>query len=367
MGLRFEEDLRAGVTGQDRLPSWFSNLLPEGRLRQLVEQALAFSDSESRDMAGELKLVAALGNDLPGAVRLVLRDDLSPSEWDAPARVVQNVMELPPALRFSVAGVGLKFSMLRDGAQFVVPASDVLGDWIVKFPDRQFAALPQNEFGVMSLAREVGIDVPEIRLVDRDQVEALGDAVWGGERFAYAIKRFDRAAGGRIHTEDLAQVRGYYPGDKYRGAYETVGNLFFRGRDENSLVEFTRRLVFNVLVGNSDAHLKNWSLIYPDGRIPTIAPAYDIVSAAPYPRGLLTRDLALTFDGSRDSHGVNLNSIGRLERKLGLRDGILQDVARETAIRSLAAFADIPSELDSLPEMKKAIGTHIQQSISQFT
>lgn len=133
----------------------------------------------------------------------------------------------------------------------------------MKLPDVRYADVPTNEFATMKLARAVGIDVPDVVLVHRDELPALPAHAWPcSEELAFAIARFDRAPDGqRIHIEDLAQVRGFYDHAKYTGSFETVGALIYRNRDVDSLREFVRRLTFNVLVGNGDAHLKNWSLI----------------------------------------------------------------------------------------------------------
>jgi len=109
-----------------------------------------------------------------------------------------------------------------------------------------------------------------------------------------------------------------YPEAKYQGTFETVAAIAYRGHDLRSLREFTRRLAFSVLVGNGDAHLKNWSLIYPDKRVPTLAPAYDIVSTPFYREsGDGHEDLGLKFAGTRRFDHVGPESFARLERRLG--------------------------------------------------
>ncbi len=120
-----------------------------------------------------------------------------------------------------------------------------------------------------------------------------------------------------IHIEDLAQVRNVYPDAKYTGNYETVAALVYRGHDIEALREFTRRLAFNILISNGDAHLKNWSLIYRDPRIPTLSPAYDLVSTAAYRK---TADgpesLGLKFGGKHRFDTVTLDTFFRLQQKL---------------------------------------------------
>ncbi|MGC4854619.1 type II toxin-antitoxin system HipA family toxin [Micromonospora sp. DT4] len=233
-----------------------------------------------------------------------------------------------PGLRFSLAGVAMKFSMLKIQDRLTLPARGMGGDWIVKLPDNRFRDVPRNEFAMMSLARAAGIDVPDIALVARADVDdRLPPSVWStGEEYAYAIRRFDRGVGrGLVHIEDLAQVRNVYPDRKYLGNFETVASLIYRRRDTEALREFARRLAFSVLISNGDAHLKNWTLIYRDPRVPTLAPAYDLVSTGPYDLGDRPEDLGLKFGGSRAFHRISLGTFRRLEERLSAKNAGLDD------------------------------------------
>lgn len=180
---------------------------------------------------------------------------------------------------------------------------------------------------MMRLAQEVGLDVPEIKLVHRDLLADIPAHLWPpNEDRAFAIKRFDRMANGqRVHIEDLAQVRGKYPEAKYEGSFETVAALMYRGHDRASLIEFAKRLAFNILIGNGDAHLKNWSLLYKDPRIPTISPAYDLVATAIYRPLGEPEDLGLKFGGSRRFEAVSLQNFDNLQKKLRVTDALLPE------------------------------------------
>ena len=243
-----------------------------------------------------------------------------------------------------------------------MPAHGEGGDWIVKTPDAGFRDVPLNEFAMMRLAGAVGIDVPEIMLVPRDHVDSrLPASVWPeNEEFAYAIRRFDRDEyRGRIHIEDLAQVRDVYPEQKYKGNFETVASLIYRGRDTESLLEFTRRLAFSVLIGNGDYHLKNWSLIYRDSRVPSLAPAYDLMSTAYYFIGERVEDLGLKFGGSKDFHRVTLTTFRRLQERLGVRGVDLAGCATDTVERTLAEWPHHAHLLDRAPRLQEAVGQSI--------
>src|SRR5436853_3301748 len=78
------------------------------------------------------------------------------------------------ALRFSLAGVQLKFSAVMEASGgLTIPAHGVGGSWIVKLPSTQFPAVPENEYVMLELARAVGITVPEIRLVPVSDIRSL--------------------------------------------------------------------------------------------------------------------------------------------------------------------------------------------------
>lgn len=334
LGLIFEERPTAVHTASVRLPPWFSNLLPEGRLRDWI------AGERNVNPQREMELLAQVGHDLPGAVRIVHEDE-DPDCAGAPGDEIYPYSEEGwhdlPGLRFSLAGVAIKFSMVKSGDRLTLPAYGRGGDWIVKLPDRRFRDVPRNEFAMMSLARSVGIEVPEVILVTRDQVdERLPAGIWPeGEPYAYAIRRFDRDGDRRlVHIEDLAQVRNVYPERKYSGNFETVASLIYRRRDLGALKEFARRLTFSILISNGDAHLKNWSLIYRNPRVPTLSPAYDLVSTGPYDLGGRPEDLALKFGGTRDFHGVSISTFRRLEARLGARGAELADCVADVVSRT---------------------------------
>lgn len=207
-----------------------------------------------------------LGRDLPGALTVTPSDE---GEWleepsDNPSANDSTTGIAQESLRFSLAGVQLKFSAIRNNhGGLTIPAKGVGGEWIVKLPSQQFAGVPENEFSMMTLARLVGIDVPAIDLVDTSAIANLPDGVERLGPKAFVIERFDRA-GGPVHIEDFAQVFDVYPEKKYQKAgFRNLLSVVAAESDHRDVAEFIRRLTFNVLIGNGDMHLKNWSLIGP--------------------------------------------------------------------------------------------------------
>ncbi|NQZ33255.1 MAG: HipA domain-containing protein, partial [Oceanospirillaceae bacterium] len=172
----------------------------------------------------------------------------------------------------------------KDGRYNLSNSGD-LGDWIIKTPSTKHKYVPLNEFTAMSLAALVGVDIPEIKLVNLDTLDNLPQINLPDERLAFAIKRFDRNGNERIHMEDFAQILVKYPHEKYNSAnYENIGKILYdySGDALADVQQFARRLLVNILLANGDAHLKNWSLIYPDMITPRLSPAYDILTTNVY-------------------------------------------------------------------------------------
>lgn len=111
------------------MPAWFSNLLPEGRLRELIAREQGVSTQR------EIDLLVRIGGDLPGAVEVIPDSGACVIEgFERASDVPVNIPEPSGRLRFSLAGVGLKFSMRQEGDRLVLPAHGESGDWIVKIP-----------------------------------------------------------------------------------------------------------------------------------------------------------------------------------------------------------------------------------------
>ena len=147
----------------------------------------------------------------------------------------------------------------------------------------------------------VGINIPEIKLVELDRLDNLPQINLPDEKFAFAIKRFDREENSRIHMEDFAQVLVKYPHEKYNSAnYEQIGRILydFSGDGLSDAQQFARRLLVNILLANGDAHLKNWSLLYADQVTPRLSPGYDIVTTNVYIDG--ERQYALNLGKTKD-------------------------------------------------------------------
>jgi serine/threonine-protein kinase HipA len=342
-----------------RVPPFFSNLLPEGHLRTyLAEQAGVKPESE-------FFLLAVLGADLSGAVTVTpLTADGHPVDLQKDDEQGGDKRRNDGVLRFSLAGVQLKFSAIMEASGgLTIPAHGVGGSWIVKLPSTQFQSVPENEYVMLALARAVGITVPEIRLVPISEIQGLPEAAARMQGKALVVQRFDRAAGERIHMEDFAQVFGLFPDDKYgHRSYANIAAVLWAETGEGGTYEFVQRLVFSVLIGNGDMHLKNWSLLYPDGRTPVLSPAYDFVATFPY---IPNDKLALSFGGSQSLNEITVDQVRRFTDTARLPASPVWEIVREMVDRTAAAWKTLDQK-DLLPsEMRKAIEKQIHAVIAK--
>ncbi len=336
---------------QTQIEPFFSNLLPEGALRDYLARRAGIKSVR------EYLLLAQLGGDLPGAIKAVPVEarDAAPAEMDEAGVVA----EAKRALRFSLAGVQLKFSALKNRGKnggLTIPVSGMGGDWIVKLPSARHPDVPENEFAAMSLAAKLGIEVPEIDLVPLEAIDGLPDGITRYGASAYAIRRFDRTDTGPVHIEDFAQVFGVYADDKYENAsYRQILSVLAIEADEASAVEFIRRLTYSVLIGNGDMHLKNWSLIYPDQRRPILAPAYDLLSTIAY---IPEEDSALKFHRSRAWETFTYLELEAIAGRARLPSHLVISTAKETVERFDTLWEQEKTHLPFSGEVIAAIDKH---------
>lgn len=335
---------------QTRLIPFFSNLLPEGPLRDYLAKR-----AQVKEMR-EYLLLEALGHDLPGAV--TIRADGNRMDEDAASAPTRADNSGP--LRFSLAGVQLKFSAIeRASGGLTIPVGGEGGHWIVKLPSIRFEGVAANEFSMMRLAAANGLDVPEVRLVPLDRLEGIPEDVGRFKEDAYAVRRFDRTPNGRVHIEDFAQVFDAYPERKYGGAsYASIAKVLWIETRDADVEEFIRRLVFNTLIGNADMHLKNWSLIYRDGRTPQLAPAYDFVATTGY---IGDPKLALTLGRTKRMANIGLDHVGYMAARAGIPERWARTTARDAADRFRQVWA---REAANLP-LAAAVRAEIERLLAE--
>lgn len=348
------------------VPTWFSHLLPEGYLRSAVSAALGTKPQR------EFPMLVRIGeDDLPGAVRVIMSDepDVGDPLIDEFHTHENDDSDDDPVLKFSLAGVQPKFSVILDSVRgLTIPTRGQAGDYIVKLPDGRpgFEQVPEAELGSLKLAEAIGINTPEARLVDVNKIKGLPRWAASNSGKALAVKRFDRLPHGqRVHAEVFAQILDVPTANdrlKYtRANLETVASITMALCGPSAAMEVIDRIVLNILLGNGDAHLKNWAVVYPDGFNAELSPAFDILPTVLF---IKNDDLGMKLGGSRSFVAVTQGSFTRLAGKLGFDNS---EVQRRVASAvgaisnhwpileeylSAERFAEITKRRDNLPLFK---------------
>ena len=334
-------------------PSYFQNLLPEGHNRERLALERRCSPDD------EFQLLAAAGHDLMGAIEVepvpmaggipdTVRhwhtalglDVLEPGFVESP---VEDAAALP--------GVVTKFSAVQDGRRYVVKRHGAAGSFILKLPSTRHPDLVANEAAGYQLCAALGLDCAEAQVISRADAD-LPEQLPFDE--ILAVRRFDRNANGqRIHMEEFAQVLQVEPKRKYgQGLMTDYPNMLrvldrLSSRPAQDVQEFVKRFVAFILMGNVDAHLKNWALIYPDGITPRLAPLYDPVCVTALFESVPPLDYAINRAIDTTLRAFDIHQLEALLKTAGLqRVSRLVSIAKQTV---KLAQADWPAVLESAP------------------
>lgn len=267
--------------------SFLDGLLPEDEPRRLIAQDLGLRADDTFGLAG------ALGRDCAGA--LVIQPDSDPPPPPATTltaeplseneiqRLVENLRGAPlgvdQRVRISLAGVQEKLLLTRlpDGS-WGRPVDGTPSTHILKPEIREYPHTVENEAFCMRLAKNLGMEVADI------------DTITVGGRRLLVVSRYDRIitpAGEveRIHQEDFCQATGMLPAQKYEQdsgpSLRRIARILSEAHPD-SLESLLRAVTLNVLIGNGDAHAKNFSLLHDRNGALRLAPLYDLLSTLMY-------------------------------------------------------------------------------------
>lgn len=285
----------------DAVRAFFSGILPDDIIRHRLAKYLGVSEKNP------FALLEAIGGECAGALSLYPEGDVPPIEKKEDVRILDDhdlgeILELlkrrpmlagDDGLRLSLAGAQDKIAVgIRGGKITIIsgtsPTTHILKPVIADIKDSV-----HNELFCMRLAQKMGIRTPntEIR--------------WLGETPYFLVERYDRVknkAGHitRLHQEDFCQASGIMPDVKYeREGGPNIAQcqeIIIRSsaRPAVDLLDLVNRIIFNYLIGNADAHGKNFSLLY-SGDKPVLAPAYDLLCTAAYKD--ISRKMAMKIGG----------------------------------------------------------------------
>ena len=223
----------------------------------------------------------------------------------------------------TVTGVQKKLSLhLSQESESRLTMVGYPSGFILKPQTQEYNSLPENENLIMTMAEICGIKTTEHALVKIDN------------EYAYITKRMDRTNGQLLAMEDFCQLSDRLTEDKYKSSYERCGKIIrqYSSNTGVDLTEFFLRLVFCFLVGNSDMHLKNFSLIEtsPCSRIFQLSPAYDLLSvhlAMPDDK----EQMALTINAKKSN--IKVSDFIRLAQNIGVNENAAKKIINSVIVK----------------------------------
>ena len=340
--------LQSEVFSGKKARPFFAGILPEERPREKIAEILGISDTN------DFAMLERIGGECAGAVSL-LPEGVAPTDpKNARHRELtepelrQLIAELPSrplmvgkyGLRLSLAGAQDKLPIIVHNNRICLPLGGTPSTHILKPEPDRFPGLAANEIFCMTLAQAVGLNTPntEYRLI--------------GKKSCILVQRYDRATDEegrttRIHQEDFCQALGFPPERKYQvEGGPTLSDCISLLRDWSTvpvldIPSFINGLIFNVLIGNADAHGKNYSLLYSGGER-RLSPYYDLVSTLAWPG--LSKNLAMKIGGCESVNAFTIGEWKKMAKKAGLGWPMIRERMAESCHSVLNELGEVQAQ-----------------------
>ncbi|MFP1646601.1 type II toxin-antitoxin system HipA family toxin [Pontitalea aquivivens] len=377
--------LRAEPYPPDVISPWLANLLPEEDQLKVLTRSLGL------DQADVLAVLAEIGGDTAGALSFGTATDRGAWKY-APLTAFYGTADPRLALerhfedlgrrpflvgeegvRQSLAG-GQKKSALavldetgapvlrlpKEGDVLAIPLNGAPSTLIVKPDNPNLPGITENEVWCLRMAQAVGIDAAQATILQ------------SSKRTAIAVLRYDRRVGRsgqllRLHQEDFAQANGLPPGRKYeRGTLPGLDlkTLLETGRhvSASDALALLDQVIFNILVANTDAHAKNYSLILPVGAASRLAPLYDVSTVLSWPH--VVKTYAQSIDGKkRNPDMVAGRHWEAIARENGYRPTDVKNRVQQIVDALVANREKITADVSALPGATNGYVTQTAEAI----
>ncbi len=351
--------LQSEVFSGKKARPFFAGILPEEGPRKKIADILGISDTN------DFAMLERIGGECAGAVSL-LPEGVSPTDPEnarnrelTEPELRQLIAELPnrplmvgtDGLRLSLAGAQDKLPVIVRNNRLSLPLDGTPSTHILKPEPDRFPGLAANEIFCMTLAQAVGLNAPntEYRLI--------------GKKSCILVQRYDRATDEdgsttRLHQEDFCQALGFPPERKYQAeGGPMLSDCISLLRDWSTapvldIPSFITGLIFNVLIGNADAHGKNYSLLYSGGER-RLSPYYDLVSTLAWPD--LSKNLAMKIGGCESVNAFTIGDWKKMAKKTGLGWPMMRERMAESCHSVLNELGEVQAQTKEYSESMVAL------------
>ncbi len=321
--------------------NFFEGLLPEGFLRKTI------AESNQIDQSDYLTLLELLGAECLGAVQIEgdrSNDDTSrgyhrldaDTLWNLAREGAEKSAELVVESRLSLTGASGKIGVYRDSdGNWYLPSGSAPSTHILKQSHIRYRHIVQNEQLCQLTAQLLGIDIPKSTVISCGNDDRHEEVLFATERFDRTFDGSISTASGmpcplRLHQEDFGQAMGIIPADKYeRTDAKYMKKMFDLLRERSASpvedqIKLWDMIVFHYLAGNTDGHIKNFSLLYgKDLKRIRLAPAYDMISTVIYDTH--SSQMAFAIGGIRNWTEIDRMAFVRAVDEIGLNKKMFMD------------------------------------------
>lgn len=353
---------------------FFSGLLPEGDVKRRVSDFLHVSESST------LKLLQELGGECAGMISILpenkncsvqksyafnnenyeLLDDETLYGFIKNINV-RPLLKAKKELRLSLAGAQEKLPLVYFDKKFYLPKSDAPSTHIVKpSGDGELSTLSINEFVCMKLAQSCGLNVPNVELKTINNTTFLLE-----ERYDRIVNKKSIK---RLHQEDFCQALGIMSDRKYQNDNgPDIAKIYSLIQKECTIPlldtkEFLKYVIFNFIIGNCDAHGKNYSLLYEKGSS-KLSPIYDAICTLVYPS--LTKKMSMKIGKHYEILKVTKQDFVELATCINLKSSIVLKMLDETITNITNGFDKIRNEKSLAPyqDFLDKLENHIKREL----
>ncbi|HEY1686229.1 MAG TPA: type II toxin-antitoxin system HipA family toxin [Tepidisphaeraceae bacterium] len=353
---------------------FFAGILPEESKREIVAHNLGISAKN------DYAMLEKIGGECAGAVTFMpAGTELPKSEHNYRALTDKELAEILKALprrplmagdegvRLSLAGAQDKIAVQVSGNQISIPLRGAPSTHILKPALGSFEGVVANEALCMKLARAVGMNAAEAEARNVEGIDYL------------LVERYDRTMSSdtpntlktlkREHQEDFCQALGIIPENKYQAeGGPSLKQCFALAREASSapvidLQALLDAVIFNFLIGNHDAHGKNFSFLYSGGQT-RLAPLYDLLSTSYYPE--LSPKMAMKIGGEYLSASITAKHFEQLAEEAGLAKPIVRRRVPELAELILSTMPAVTTNHPVVLAVAKLIRGNCDRTIQKF-
>ena len=354
--------LRRDPFDQKATKTFFEGLLPEGFTRRSVAQWLHADEDDY------LSILSALGKECLGALRIFEENDPSPESASYRKLSPDQVRALAAegSTRSTEIVVTSHLSLTGASGKVGLYLDEISGDWyqpigmapsthIVKQRHVRLQNIVINELFALRTASHLGLPSVESNVINTGNF-ADAEVLLSTKRYDRLFSGSERITDGllcplRLHQEDFSQALGIPSSEKYEPAGGNYLSRIFSLlkvmssdpiKDQQILLDL---LIFDTLIGNTDNHIKNLSLLYgPDMRTVSLAPAYDLVSTVIY--GESDKEMSIAIAGERRWQNLSRNTFIDAANDIGIAPRVIGKEYDRLAAGFPAALTLSASELE---------------------